>query len=157
MNLHVGDMVKMQIPDNYVYKEIYIHKEIQDADLVCSVPMMKTHGLAGVTLGLKNIGIGNIPGMIYGTVRSLVHQEGIKLEPTGTSSVTVDMVKANKLGLNVIDATIAMEGQGPSTSQGGKLVGMNLIIAGTNALATDMVAANVMGFEPHEIDTFKWA
>jgi uncharacterized protein (DUF362 family) len=40
---------------------------------------------------------------------------------------------------------------------GGKLLKMNLIIAGTNPLATDMVAANVMGFEANEIDTFKWA
>jgi uncharacterized protein (DUF362 family) len=95
--------------------------------------------------------------MMYGTVRSLVHQEGIKLEPTGTSAVTVDMVKANKLGLSVIDATTAMQGQGPSTSQGGTLVDMNLIIASNNALAADMVAANIMGFELDEIDTFTWA
>jgi uncharacterized protein (DUF362 family) len=95
--------------------------------------------------------------MMYGTVRSLVHQEGIKLEPTGTSAVTVDMVKANKLGLSVIDATTAMQGQGPSTSQGGTLVDMNLIIASNNALAADMVAANIMGFELDEIVTFTWA
>jgi uncharacterized protein (DUF362 family) len=157
VNLHVGDMVKMKIPDNFVYKDIYFHKAISDADLICSVPMMKTHGLAAVTLALKNIGIGGFPGMIYGTVRSLVHQEGIKLEPTGTSAVTVDMVKANRLGLSVIDATTAMEGQGPSVSQGGNLVDMNLIIASTNALAADMVAASIMGFEPSEIDTLNWA
>lgn len=34
---------------------------------------------------------------------------------------------------------------------------MNLIIAGANPLATDMVAASVMGFEPEEIPTFVWA
>ena len=157
VNLHVGNMVKMKISDNFVFKEIYVHKAMSDVDLVCSVPMMKTHGLASVTLALKNIGIGGYPGMMYGTVRSLVHQEGIKLEPTGTSAVSVDMVKANKLGLSVIDATTAMQGQGPSTSQGGSLVDMNLIIASKNALAADMVAANIMGFEPIEIDTFQWA
>jgi uncharacterized protein (DUF362 family) len=157
VNLHVGDMVKMEIPDNFVFKNIYFHKAISDADLICSVPMMKTHGLATVTLALKNIGIGGFPGMIYGTVRSQVHRESLKLEPTGTSSAAVDMVKANKLGLSVIDATIAMEGQGPSVGQGGKLVDMDLIIASTNALAADMVAANIMGFKPIEIDTFNWA
>jgi uncharacterized protein (DUF362 family) len=157
VNLHVGNMVKMNVSDNFVYKDIYVHKALSDVDLVCSVPMMKTHGLATVTLGLKNIGIGGYPGMMYGTVRSLVHQEGIKLEATGTSAVSVDMVKANKLGLSVIDATTGMQGQGPSISHGGTLVDMNLIIASKNALAADMVAANVMGFEPIEIDTFKWA
>ena len=157
VNLHVGNMVKMQVPDNFVFKEIYVHKAMSDVDLVCSVPMMKTHGLATVTLALKNIGIGGYSGMMYGTVRSLVHQEGIKLEPTGTSAVSIDMVKANKLGLSVIDATTAMQGQGPSVSQGGSLVDMNLIIASQNALAADMVAANIMGFEPIDIDTFQWA
>lgn len=157
VNLHVGDMVKQKISDNFVFKDIHIHKALSDADLVCSVPMMKTHGLAKVTLALKNIGLGAFPGMIYGTVRSLVHQQGIQLEPTGTSSVTIDMVKANKLGLSVIDATTAMEGQGPFTGRGGELVDMNLIIASTNALAADMVAARIMGFKPAEIDTFHWA
>jgi uncharacterized protein (DUF362 family) len=44
-----------------------------------------------------------------------------------------------------------MEGEGPSS---GKLVKMDLIIAGTNSLATDMVAAAIMGIEPHEVPTF---
>ena len=157
VNLHLGDLSRIEMPDNFVYKTLMIHKSLADADLVCSVPMMKTHGLAGVTLGLKNIGIGCYPGMVYGTVRSLVHREGLKVEPTGTSAVTIDMVRANRMGLTVIDATTAMQGQGPSTRGGGKLVEMNLIIAGTNPLATDMVAAAVMGFAPEEIDTFHWA
>jgi len=37
------------------------------------------------------------------------------------------------------------------------LVKMNLIIAGTNPLVTDMVAAYIMGFQPREISTFVWA
>lgn len=34
---------------------------------------------------------------------------------------------------------------------------MDLIIAGTNPLATDIVAAKIMGFEINEIPTFNWA
>jgi uncharacterized protein (DUF362 family) len=44
-----------------------------------------------------------------------------------------------------------MQGQGPSTSQGGRLVDMNLIIASKDALAADMVAANIMGFDPFKM------
>lgn len=157
VNLHVGKIAKLAIPDNFVFKEIHIHEALYNTDMVCSVPMMKTHGLAGVTLALKNVGIGAYPGLVYGSVRSAVHRKANEIEPTGTATAIIDMVKANKIGLNVIDATIAMQGQGPSVSQGGKLLKMNLIIAGTNALATDMVAANVMGFELDEIDTFQWA
>jgi uncharacterized protein (DUF362 family) len=43
------------------------------------------------------------------------------------------------------------EGNGPVE---GHVVDMGLIIAGTNALATDMVAAGAMGFDPGEVPTF---
>ncbi len=157
VNLHVGKMIRMNIPDNFVFKEIYIHEDLYNADLICSVPMMKTHGLAGVTLALKNIGIGGFPGLVYGTVRSEVHRKATEIDKTGTSTAIVDMVKANKIGLNVIDASTAMQGQGPTVSQGGELIKMNLIIASTNALAADIVASSLMGFDANEIDTFKWA
>jgi uncharacterized protein (DUF362 family) len=156
VNLHTGEMSKVSMPDNFVFKEINIHKALTDTDLLCSVPMMKTHGLATVTLGMKNL-IGVYPGQVYGTVRSAVHLEASKVEPTGTASTIVDIVRANKLGLTVIDGSMAMEGQGPSASGGGRLIKMNIIIAGTNPLATDMVGAYVMGFTPSEILTFVWS
>lgn len=156
VNLHVGEMARIPLPDGFVFKELEIHRTLADTDLLCSVPMMKTHGLAGVTLGMKNL-IGVYPGQVYGTVRSAVHEQASKIEPSGTASAVVDMVRANKLGLTVVDASIAMQGQGPSVSQGGQLVKMDLIIAGTNPLATDMVAAHIMGFAPEEISTFVWA
>jgi uncharacterized protein (DUF362 family) len=77
-----------------------------------------------------------------------------KVEPSATAAPIVDMVRANKLGLVVIDGSSAMEGNGPTD---GTQVPMETIIAGTNPLATDMVAAGLMGFEPDEISTFIWA
>lgn len=156
VNLHVGEMSKKSLPNNFVFKEISIHRSLADTDLLCSVPMMKTHGLATVTLGMKNL-IGVYPGQVYGTVRSAVHSEATKVESSGTASAIVDMVRANKLGLVVIDGSMAMQGQGPSAMGGGKVVKMDVIIAGTNPLATDMVAASIMGFQPSEISTFVWA
>jgi uncharacterized protein (DUF362 family) len=64
------------------------------------------------------------------------------------------MVRANKVGLVVIDGSTAMEGNGPT---GGGLVPMATIVAGANPLATDMVAASLMGFQATEIPTFTWA
>jgi uncharacterized protein (DUF362 family) len=156
INLHVGEMSKVKIPNGFVFKEIQLHHSLTEIDLLCSVPMMKTHGMATVTLGMKNV-IGLYPGQVYGTVRSAVHSEAGKVESSGTASAIVDMVRANKLGLVVIDASTAMQGQGPSVYLGGRLVKMDLIIAGTNPLATDMVAASIMGFQPEEISTFIWA
>lgn len=153
INLHVGDLVPIAVADAFVFDEIYLHPSLAEIDMLCSVPMMKTHSLATVTLGMKNL-FGLWAGQHYGTVRSAVHEQAARVEPTGTASAIIDIVRANKLGLVVIDASMAMEGQGPST---GPLVRMDLVIAGTNALATDMVGACIMGFEPDEIATFEWA
>ena len=153
VNLHSGDLVEVPVPGGFVYDKLTIHKSLVDVDLLCSVPMMKTHQLATVTLGMKNL-VGVFPGTVYQAIRGRMHDDAARIEPTAASAVVVDMVRANKLGLVVVDGSMAMEGNGPSM---GKLVKMDVIIAGTNPVATDMVAASAMGFEPGEIPTFAWA
>lgn len=153
VNLHTGDMAKVKVTGGFVFEEVVLHRSLIETDLLCSVPIMKTHVLAQVTLGMKNL-VGLFPGTEYCSVRACMHDIASKVEPSGTAAAVIDMVRANKLGLVVVDASTAMEGQGPTD---GKPVEMNLIIAGTNPLATDMVSASLMGFEPPEIPTFAWA
>jgi len=153
INLHTGDLVDVNVPGALLFRKLTLHRSLVETDLLCSVPMMKTHVLAGVTLGLKNL-IGLYPGAIYQAERGKMHDFAAKLEPSATVAPILDMLRANKLGLIVIDASSAMEGNGPG---GGTLVPMETIVAGTNPLATDMVAASLMGFEPTEISTFMWA
>ena len=98
--------------------------------------------------------IGLYPGSVYSTVRAGVHGHSAEAGSPGIAFEIFDMVRANKLGLVVVDGSTAMEGDGPGN---GTLVPMDVIIAGTNPLATDMVAANLMGFEPDEIPTYVWA
>jgi uncharacterized protein (DUF362 family) len=153
INLHTGEMVEVEVPDAYFFKKLTIHRSLRDIDLLCSVPMMKTHVLATVTLGLKNL-IGLYPGTAYCSVRSCVHKQAEEGGSPGVAYEILDMVRVNKLGLTLIDGSVAMEGDGPSS---GQLVKTDLIIAGTNPLATDMVAAATMGYEPGEIPTFVFA
>jgi uncharacterized protein (DUF362 family) len=153
VNLHSGPMSSVPITNGLIYNNISLHHTLTEIDMLCSVPMMKTHNLGQVTLGMKNL-IGLYPGTVYGSLRHLVHDQGVNLESSAVAGIVVDMVRANKLGLVVVDASTAMEGNGPV---GGNLVQMNLIIAGTNALATDMVAAYIMGFSPAEVPTFLYA
>ena len=75
--------------------------------------MMKTHTLATVTLGMKNL-IGLYPGTVYQTVRAGVHDHAADAGSPGVAFEILDMVRANKLGLVVIDGSTAMEGNGPS-------------------------------------------
>jgi uncharacterized protein (DUF362 family) len=153
VNLHSGPMKEVEIPEAFVFPTVTIHRSLTDIDMLCSVPMMKTHQLAQVTLGIKNL-VGTFPGTVYQSVRGSMHDDAAKVEPSGTAAAIVDMLRANKVGLVVVDASTAMEGNGPSN---GPLVKMDLIVAGTNPVATDMVASSIMGFEIAEVPTFEWA
>jgi uncharacterized protein (DUF362 family) len=156
INLHTGEMVEVEVPDAFVFDTLSLHHSLTEIDLLCSVPLMKTHVLATVTLGLKNV-IGLYAGSVYGSVRGYVHTLAADVADVGIALEIVDMARANKMGLTVIDGLQAMEGDGPSLGPDSQLVNMDLIIAGTNPLAADMVAASVMGFDLDEIPTFEWA
>jgi uncharacterized protein (DUF362 family) len=57
-------------------------------------------------------------------------------------------------GISVVDAFHAMQGEGPR--HGGR-VSLEVVIAGTDAVAVDAVAASVMGFEPMEVPYLRLA
>jgi uncharacterized protein (DUF362 family) len=153
LNLHSGELAEVDVSNGLAFDSVSLHHSLTEIDLLCSVPMMKTHTLATVTLGMKNL-IGLYPGTIYYSVRSWLHDQAAHAQSPGIAFEILDMVRANKLGLVVVDGSMAMEGDGPTL---GTLVKMDLIIAGTNPLATDMATSYVMGFEPHEVPTFTWA
>jgi uncharacterized protein (DUF362 family) len=152
VNLHTGEMVDIDLPDGLAHQKVTLHRSLTEIDMLCSVPMMKTHERAVVTLGMKNL-IGLYPGGTYGSIRSVIHDTAAAAGSEGVAFEIIDMVKANadRFGLVVIDGSMAMEGNGPTN---GLLVNMDVIIAGTNPLAADMVAASVMGFEPDEVPHF---
>jgi len=153
INLHTGEMTDAEVPGGLMFDRITMHSSLQEIDMLCSVPMMKTHVLATVTLGMKNL-IGLYPGTVYYSARSWLHDHAWAHGSRGVAFEILDMVRASKPGLTVIDGSTAMEGNGPSN---GNLVKMDLVIAGTSPLATDMVGASVMGFEPMEVPAFRLA
>jgi uncharacterized protein (DUF362 family) len=153
INLHSGEIVEVPLTGGFVSKSVKIHKKLSEVDLVCSIPMMKTHVMATVTLAMKNL-IGLYPGTEYYSVRSWLHDRAAEKGSEGIAFEILDMNRAVKTGLSIIDATTAMEGNGPT---GGNLVDMGLIIAGTSPLATDMVGASLMGFGVEEIPAFRLA
>ncbi len=46
INLHSGEMVDIPVKDGLMFDKITVHKSVAETDLLCSVPMMKTHVLA---------------------------------------------------------------------------------------------------------------
>jgi uncharacterized protein (DUF362 family) len=147
INLHCGEIVEIPLKNGLVAKSVKVHRSLTDIDMLCSIPMMKTHVLGTVTLAMKNL-IGLYPGTEYYAVRSWLHDRAAEAGSPGVAYEVIDMNNAVKTGFSVIDASTAMEGNGPSD---GTLVDMGLIVAGSSPLATDMIGATLMGFDFNEV------
>jgi uncharacterized protein (DUF362 family) len=109
VNLHSGEIVEVPLKNGYAAKSVKIHKSLTEIDLLCSVPMMKTHTLATVTLAMKNL-IGLYPGTEYYAVRSWLHDRAAEAGSEGVAYEVIDMNNAVKTGLSVIDASTDMVG-----------------------------------------------
>ena len=132
---HVKDKVKLAIPDGEALKSITVPRLVTESAII-SAAKLKTHSDTGVTLGMKNM-FGLLPDKFKG-----------KYHLKGISKVIVDINTVLKPTLTVIDGFVGMEGAGPVD---GTPVRMDLIIAGTDTVATDATACRVMGINPHEI------
>ena len=130
---HAGERVKIDVPEGSVLKSIEVPRIVRDSAIV-SAAKLKTHTETGVTLGMKNM-FGLLPDKFKG-----------KYHLRGIDKVILDVNMALRSQLTVIDGFVAMEGKGPV---GGRPVKMDLIIAGTDPVATDATAARIMGFDPH--------
>lgn len=78
---------------------------VTDADVVISIPSLKTHHKPSpVSLGMKNF-MGIMPSVLYGEPRYKLHQAGLH-------QVLVDINKAIRPDLVVVSAGFGMEGRG---------------------------------------------
>ncbi len=113
---------------------------LRRADLIVSLPKMKTHHWAGVTLAMKNL-FGVMPGVVYGWPKNVLHHAGI------TGSI-VDINAAVRPHLAIVDGIIAMEGDGPIM---GTPRHAGLLVIGTNFPAVDATTTRLMGMDPWTI------
>jgi uncharacterized protein (DUF362 family) len=132
---HVGDKIKLKIPDGETLNDITVPRLVTESAII-SAAKLKTHIATTVTLGMKNMF-----GLLPDKFKAKYHARGI-------SSVIVDINTVLKPKLTVIDGFVGMEGNGPVE---GEPVKMNLIIAGTDAVATDATACRIMGIDPKQV------
>jgi len=133
--------VKCVNPRATLLKELHLPKTVLAADVIISVPKMKTHRLAGITLSMKNM-FGILPGIKYGWPKNTLHYNGIPLsicEINGTL----------KTHYSIIDGVVGMEGYGPLLGTPRRA---GVLVMGDNALAVDATAARVMGIDPGRVD-----
>ena len=122
-------------------KQIYFPRTVLEADYIVSLPKLKTHHWAGVTLSLKNM-FGIVPGCCYGWPKNVLHWAGI------THSI-LDINSTVRPDFAIVDGIIGMEGNGPTQ---GSPKSSGVLILGDDPVAVDATGARVMGLIPERID-----
>ena len=121
-------------------KELYFPKTVLGADLVVSMPKLKTHHWAGVTLSLKNM-FGVVPGSCYGWPKNVLHWAGI-------NETILDINAAVKPDFAIVDGIMGMEGNGPIQ---GTPKACGVLIFGDDPVAVDATGCRVMGLRPERV------
>lgn len=128
INLSEDKVVEIKFQTNTPLKRLYLPKTILDADAVVDLPLMKTHEFMAYSGAIKNL---------FGCIPS---NRRIYLHPY-LPEVFYRLYTIFKPQLTIMDARIGIEGNGPTA---GKPVKMGLILTGKDALAVDIVSAQVM-------------
>ena len=140
----------------------WIHKDILNADVFITVPVMKIH-TTGITVALKNQ-IGIAPSTKYGFWKELgIPQDNfstrlVHLEQRPrywTDKEIVDLCSLARIKFAVVDAIACLETNKEARRNGDiitNLVRMNTIIAGRDPVAVDHVCTRLMGLNPDDIE-----
>jgi uncharacterized protein (DUF362 family) len=121
-------------------ESLYLPATLRRADLIVSLPKLKTHHWAGLTCSMKNL-FGVMPGICYGWPKNVFHKEGI-------AESILDINAAVQPHLAIVDGIVAMEGDGPIM---GTPRVSGVVVMGTNLPAVDATAARLMGIDPCSI------
>lgn len=114
-------------------RRLYLPQTIRDADILVSMPKMKTHHWVGLTCAMKNL-FGVMPGIVYGWPKNVLHTEGI-------ANSILDINATVQPHLAIVDGIIGMEGDGPIM---GTPVSTQCIVMGRNLPAVDATCARMM-------------
>lgn len=119
--------------------------DVLAADLVVSVPVMKTHMHTGVTLSVKNM-----KGCLWRRSKVDLHMlDPVPDRPERPLALAInDMAHVLRPHFAVIDGTVGMEGLGPSA---GSPKALHVVVAAVDAYAADSVACRLMGMDPDDI------
>lgn len=135
-------------PDGRIYKGFEIAEAVAQADVVVNVAKLKTHGLTLLTGAVKNV-FGCIPGIQKG----LFHVKAAEDRET-FAQMLVDACFGIKPAVHVMDAVVALEGDGPNH---GRPKAVGLIMASSDPVALDAVASAVVGVDPFAVHTTRLA
>ncbi len=141
VDLNIDPYRSVRLASRYIGQaSIFLPETLLAADLVISMPKLKTHHWVGATLSMKNL-LGTIPGAKYGWPKNAIHWWGIE-------KTILDMNATVRPAFAIVDGIVAMEGDGPIF---GRATDARVLAMGADLVAVDATCARLMGLVPERI------
>lgn len=134
---------RVEIPQGRYLRQIWVSRAVTSADRILNLPKLKTHIETLMTGGVKNM-LGCLPG----AGKLAVHR--IAPSPGDLGHALLDIYSVLRPTLTIMDGVVAMEGNGPSR---GRPKPIGALLASTDAVALDHVAARLIGCKPRRVPT----
>lgn len=136
-------VVRVASPAGALYQSFNLGREAVEADVLIDMPRMKTHGFMMFTGAVKNL-FGCIPGLEKAQFHFKVPDR------EDFAGMLVDLLGACRPALSIMDAVVAMEGDGPA---GGTPRHVGALLASVDPVALDVVASSIARFDPMDVYT----
>jgi uncharacterized protein (DUF362 family) len=147
VDLNAAPLARTPLSTRYTgLGQLWLPRAVLDADLVVSMPKLKTHHWVGVTLSLKNC-FGCVPGRVYGWPKNVLHWRGVE-------NSILDVATAVRPGLAIVDGIVGMQGDGPIM---GTPAASGVVVFSPDPVAADVTAATLMGIDAHRVDYLREA
>jgi uncharacterized protein (DUF362 family) len=145
LNLDEVTLVRPQRQFSSLQK-LYLPHTALGADLLVSMPKMKTHHWTGATLSMKNL-FGVVPSGVYGWPKNPLHWAGIE-------ACIADLHAAFPRQFALVDGIVGMEGDGPIQ---GVPKSVGILVAGHDPVAVDSTCCRIMHIDPLKIGYLRLA
>lgn len=137
-DLNLDDVVRVHPKRQFSrLDKIYLPETVLGADLLVSMPKMKTHHWTGATLSMKNL-FGVVPGGVYGWPKNMLHWAGIH-------ECIADLHSLFPNQFAIVDGIVGMEGNGPIQ---GTPKAAGVLVAGRDPVAVDATCCRIMQIDP---------
>ena len=140
LNWDCGE-TRLSHPAGHLIKALEVGTFVTNADVVISLPKLKTHGLMQLTGATKNLF-----GVIPGTTKMGYHAKFP--EPERFGDMLIDILTLIRPALSLMDGVVGMDGQGPSA---GDPCNVGALLASADGIALDVVAATLVGMDVSSI------
>jgi ferredoxin len=118
------------------FRQFELARPYLEADRLINLPKLKTHEMMTLTCCVKNLF-----GAVVGTQKAAWHLKA-GADKELFAAMLLELYLLREPDLNIVDAIVAMEGNGPA---GGDPRQVGLLLAGRNAVAVDLIAAEIAG------------